>query len=191
MLTWLVSVKIHLKLHLPVVCWPVSMDFRGCSDVRGCRVHPSAFLVLGGLDLQESLGFQGHEKNIYEISPASWQKCNAPSEHKGRGWMAQNFTLGQWPFMGLVVVPNSSQAHFSEGSSLAEKYGHHLLLARVACHISIVFFLLEKQDRCKNRTLGLRISRWVVEDRDPRFLSITSGLFLWAAQKVSFCLLLQ
>lgn len=70
-LTRLVSIKIHLKLCLPVVCRPVSKDFRGCTDVRGCRVHPDAFPVLAGLDLQESLGFQGHKKNIYEISPTS------------------------------------------------------------------------------------------------------------------------
>lgn len=36
---------------------------------------------------------------------------NAPSKHKGRGRMTQTFALRQWPFTGLVLVQNSSQAH--------------------------------------------------------------------------------
>lgn len=115
-------------------------------------------------------------------------KCRAPSEHKGRGWMTQSFTLGQWPFMGLVVVQNSSQAHFSEGSSLAEKYGHHLLLPRVTCHfLSIDFFptwkasqMQEQNIRVKNIQMSCRGQRPQIFKHHIRSFSLSSteGVFL-------------
>lgn len=153
-------------LRLPRACWPASVSFRGCTDVGGCGVHPwclsnSTWPRLAGV----SWDFKDHEKNVNSLQLPDGK---APSRHQSRGWMTQSVTLGQWPFMGLVLVQNSSQAHlgksyFGEESRWAEKYGRHLFYGGWQKAGQVLFSSLKKQDRCKNRTLGLRISRCVIK----------------------------
>lgn len=143
-------------LRLPRACWSASVSFRGCTDVGGCGVHPwclsnSTWPGLAGV----SWDFKDHEKNFNSLQLPDGK---APSRHQSRGWMTQSVTLGQWPFMGLVLVQNSSQAHL--GKSILVKS------ADEQKNTGVIFFMEggKKQDRCflpprKSRT-DARTEHW-------------------------------
>lgn len=65
---------------------------------EGMGSIPDGFPVPAGLGLHGSLCDSGdHENNVCKISPTSWQNCNAPSKHKGRGWMLRALHLDNGP----------------------------------------------------------------------------------------------
>lgn len=153
------------------------------------RVHPDAFPVLAGLDLQESLGFQGHkEEHLWNLTNLLTSAVLLQNT-KGRGWNDSELCgLDSGPLWDWLWCRTPARP-ILVGSSLAKNMGVISCYPGVVCHfLSIDFFPTWKARQMQEQ--NVRVKNIQMSYRGQRLPQILKhhirSFFLWAAQKGVF-----